>query len=167
MRAAPTGAARRLSPAGQLKNASSRHSLGLHIRKRCFGRWAIPHRYGRPVFQPQASFPRYSAPGEPCGGRASWHGIWPPSTGVRGTDWVRAKTLGPVARRLHDLLRVRKVSLRLVQRILQSYRGNQPPSTSSRRPLSRLRPCIPTSTDPCLATGRWSPISCSEQPFTA
>ena len=65
MRAAPTGAARRLSPAGQLKNASSRYSLGLHIRKRCFGRWAIPHRYGRPVCQPQASFPRYSAPGEP------------------------------------------------------------------------------------------------------
>ena len=167
MRAAPTGAARRLSPAGQLKNASSRHSLGLHIRKRCFGRWAIPRRYGRPVFQPPKRLSRVipllvSLAAGALLGTAFGH-LLPESVERIGSG-----------RKLWGRLLAGLMTFFVLERFLCVWcsGSSNPIGQSTPIPIFtatfiRLQPCIPTSTDLCLATGRWSRISFSERPFTA
>ena len=151
----------------KVNNASSRHSLGLHIRSvalvaglSLIGMVALsfsPKRLSRaiPLLVSLAAGALL--------GTAFGH-LLPESVERIGSG---RKLSGSTARRLHDLFRVREVSLRLVQRIFRSNRRASTPILIITASLFRLRPSIPTSTDLRLAIGRWLPISCSERPFTA
>jgi len=103
---------RRVSP----NHASTRHPLGLHVRKRLFGRWVGPRRKSGADFQPQASLPRDSASRELGRRRAFGDCLRTSSARIGGADWEWAEAFRTPDRRGPYLFRAGEASLRLVQR---------------------------------------------------